>query len=204
MKIVDTRGQSCPAPLIATKRALNETQAGESFIVMTDNQTSFNNLCRFLKDNNAGYSVSETGGVWNLTIISNAANVSKSAAEDFCTEEIPHFSRGNFIVAFSSDKMGQGDDQLGLLLMANFIKAIKDLDILPDKMIFYNKGVTLGSDESPASEHLTEIEKMGVKLYFCGTCLNHYSLEQKVKIGTVSNMFEIAQVMSSAGNIVKP
>jgi selenium metabolism protein YedF len=203
MKIVDTRGQTCPAPLIATKRALKETQVGESFIVMTDNQISFNNLCRFLKDNNTGFSVSETGGVWNLTINSNA-DISKSVAEDSCTEEIPHFSRGNFIVAFSSDKMGQGDDKLGLLLMTNFIKAIKDLDILPDKMIFYNKGVTLGSDESPASEHLTEIERMGVKLFFCGTCLNHYSLEQKVKIGVVSNMFEIAQVMSSAGNIVKP
>ena len=55
MKIVDTKGQLCPAPMIATKRALNEVPSGETFIVQTDNQTSFNNLSRFLKDNNTEF-----------------------------------------------------------------------------------------------------------------------------------------------------
>ncbi len=45
--------------------------------------------------------------------------------------------------------MGDGDEELGHLLMINFIKAIKDLDILPGKMVFYNKGVTLGAEDSP-------------------------------------------------------
>ena len=68
MRIVDTKGQLCPAPLIAAKKALKETAAGESFIVLTDNQTSFNNLSRFLKDNNTKFQVSEKDGVWTLTI----------------------------------------------------------------------------------------------------------------------------------------
>ena len=53
MRIVDTKGQLCPAPLIAAKKALKETTEGESFIVLTDNKTSFDNLSRFLKDNNS-------------------------------------------------------------------------------------------------------------------------------------------------------
>jgi TusA-related sulfurtransferase len=53
MKIIDTKGQLCPAPLIAAKKVLRETVAGESFIILTDNKTSFDNLCRFLKDNKA-------------------------------------------------------------------------------------------------------------------------------------------------------
>ena len=61
MRIVDTRGQLCPAPLIATKRALKETPEGESFMLLTDNQTSFNNVSRFLKDNNTAFQTSE---VW--------------------------------------------------------------------------------------------------------------------------------------------
>ena len=36
MRIIDTKGQLCPAPLIATKKALKETILGESFIVLTD------------------------------------------------------------------------------------------------------------------------------------------------------------------------
>ena len=57
MKIVDTKGQFCPAPLIAAKRALKETITGESFMLLTDNQTSFENLSRFLKDNKAEFQV---------------------------------------------------------------------------------------------------------------------------------------------------
>ena len=75
--------------------------------------------------------------------------MSLTKAEAYCAAEIPHFSQGDFIIVFNSDKMGEGDEELGRLLMTNFIKAIKDLDVLPDKMIFYNNGVKLGSIDSP-------------------------------------------------------
>ena len=60
---------------------------------------------------------------------------------------IAHFEKGNFIIVVSSDKMGEGDDELGYLLMSNFIKAIKDLDRLPGKIVFYNKGVYYCNEE---------------------------------------------------------
>jgi len=59
MRIVDTKGQLCPAPLIAAKKALKETAVGESFEVLTDNKTSFDNLSRFLSDNKAKFLVRE-------------------------------------------------------------------------------------------------------------------------------------------------
>ncbi len=68
MKIVDTRGQSCPAPLIATKRALKDRFGGESFEVFTDSQTALNNISRFLKDNNTEFKIKETDGFWTLTV----------------------------------------------------------------------------------------------------------------------------------------
>ena len=203
MRIVDTKGQLCPAPLIATKRALKETAEGDSFMVETDNQVSLSNLTRFLKDNHTNFSVDEAGGVWTLTITRGEADLNRTKPEDYC-KPIPHFSKGNFVVAFTSDKMGEGDNELGYLLMSNFIKAIKDLDALPSTMVFYNRGVMLGSETSPVAEHLSEIEKMGVILMFCATCVNYYSLEKKIKIGVLSNMFEIAQIMASSGNVIKP
>ena len=204
MRIVDTKGQLCPAPLIATKRALKETQVAESFQVLTDNQTSLNNLMRFLKDNKTEFKIEADGGVWALTITKGVVEETQTRPEDYLMPVIPHFSQGNFVIAFSSDKMGEGDDELGHLLITNFIKAVKDLDVLPGKMVFYNKGVTLGSDDSPVVEHLREIEKMGVGLLLCATCVKYYSLEGKVNIGSLSNMFEIAQVMASTGNVIKP
>ena len=204
MRIVDTQGQLCPAPLIATKRALKETKVSESFQVITDSITSLNNLSRFLTDNNTNFQVVENSGVWTLTITKSTAELVKPKAETYCVSDIPHFTNGNFVISFSSDKMGEGDEKLGDLLMTNFVKAIKDLDELPHKMVFYNKGVLLGSENSPVIDHLKEIEKMGVKLFLCATCVNHYSLEGKITIGTLSNMFEIVQIMASSSNVIKP
>jgi hypothetical protein len=88
--------------------------------------------------------------------------------------------------------------------MTNFIKAIKDLDKLPRKMVFYNKGVTLVTKNSPLIDHLTDLEKMGVELLLCATCVNHYGLSDIYGAGILSNMYTIAEVMASAGNIVRP
>jgi selenium metabolism protein YedF len=204
MRIVDTKGQLCPAPLIATKRALKETPAGDSFIVLTDNQTSLTNVSRFLKDNNTQFTISEKEGIWSLTVIRSTGELPKPNAEEYCAPEVPHFHKGDFVVAISSDKMGEGDTDLGTLLMTNFIKAIHDLDILPSKMVFYNRGVFLGKKDSTVFELLKDLEKMGVSLFLCGTCINHYSLKDSIIIGSVSNMFEITQIMSSSGKVVKP
>lgn len=204
MQIIDTTGQQCPAPLIATKRALKDANTGDSFQIITDNPTAFNNIARFLKDNNTRFSSEESNGIWKLTITKTNSEIVAANPEPYSTDEVPHFSRGDFLIAFSSDKMGDGDEELGHLLMNNFIMAIKDLDVLPRKMVFYNKGVTLGAVGSPVADQLKEIEKMGVTLLFCATCVDFYSLNEKIKIGTLSNMFEIAQVMSSATNIIKP
>jgi selenium metabolism protein YedF len=204
MKVVDTKGQQCPAPLIATRKALKETTIGESFEVLIDNKSSFENVSRFLRDNKTEFKVREKEGVWTLTITKSTSTGPEVNAEDYCTIDIPHFKKGDFVIAFTSEKMGEGDEELGSMLMINFIKAIKDLDILPKKLIFYNNGVKLGASDSPVYGHLKEIESMGVGLLFCGTCVNFYSLQEAVNIGTMSNMFDIAQVMASAGNVVKP
>jgi selenium metabolism protein YedF len=100
--------------------------------------------------------------------------------------------------------MGDGDNELGQLLMSNFIRAIKDLDKLPARMVFYNKGVTLATKASPLIGHLTDLEKMGVELLLCATCVNHYGITDIVGAGTLSNMYTIAEAMVSAGNIVRP
>lgn len=204
MRIVDTKGQLCPAPLIAAKRALNETAAGESFIVLTDNRTSFDNLNRFLKDNKAECNVTESDGIWSLTVTKITTGPVQSKPEEYCDTSIAHFQKGNYVVVISSDKMGEGDAELGHLLMTNFIKALKDIDKLPAKIVFYNNGVKLAVKSSPVIEHLKDLEKMGVELILCATCVNHYSLSNELGVGLVSNIYVIAEAMTTAGNIIKP
>jgi len=204
MRIVDTKGQVCPAPLIAAKRALKETAEGETFRVLTDNQTSFDNLCRFLKDNKADFQVSVSAGVWTMTVTRISGDNVETKVEEYCIPAISHFEKGNYVVAITSDKMGEGDPELGHLLIVNFIKALKDLDKLPQHIVFYNKGVTLAVNDSPVIEIIKDLDKMGVEIHLCATCVNYYKLEKNIAVGTLSNMYSIAEIMASAGNIIRP
>ena len=203
MKTVNTKGQLCPTPLILTKRALNETAQGGSFILIIDNQVSFANVSRYLKDNKITFSVAENNNVWTLTVTKNNKTPIEHKVESYYSNDIPHLQKGDFVISIASDKIGEGDSELGILLMINFIKAIRDLDVLPSKITFYNSGVFLGRKNSPVYDELKDLEKMGVGLYFCGTCINHYSLTDEINTGIVSNMFEIAQILASAGKIIK-
>lgn len=204
MHIVDTCGLTCPAPLIATKRALKDENTGDIFQVITDNSTSFGNISRFLKDNNVSFTYEESEGKWILTVSKSGPVIVTDDATGYCSTGIPHMDKGEYVIAFTSDRMGEGDEDLGRLLIGNFIKSIKDLDVLPSKMLFYNKGVTLGSCDSPFAGELGLLDQMGVTLLFCATCVGHYSLGDKIRAGKMSNMFEIAQAMASASNVIKP
>ena len=204
MKTVDTRGQLCPAPLIATKRALKDTANGGSFLILIDNQNSCANVSRFLKDNNTAFSTVEKDGIWTLSVTKTTGELIKSNAEEYCSTDVPHFQKGDFVVAIASDKMGEGDDELGAVLMTNFIKAVHDLDILPSKMVVYNRGVFLARKDSESAVLLLDLERMGVELFLCETCINHYELQNEISIGTLSNMFEIVQIMASAAKVLKP
>lgn len=204
MRIVDTKGQLCPAPLIAAKRALKESAEGEAFLLLTDNRVSYDNLCRFLRDNKAEFSVSEDSGVWSMTVTKSVNAGIVWPVENYCNTTVAHFEKGDFVVVISNDIMGEGDPQLGRLLLGNFLKALKDLDKLPASVLLYNNGVKIAVEGSELASHLEELEKMGVELLICATCVTHYNLADKISFGKLSNMFVIAQAMAAAGNVLKP
>ena len=204
MRIVDTKGQLCPAPLIAAKKALKKTPRGESFVLITDNKTSFDNLTRFLRDNKAEIQFEELNGTWKITITNTIGEVIKPNAEDYCAPEVAHFEKGDYVVVISSDKMGEGDETLGYLLMTTFINSLKDLDKMPKKILFYNNGVKMITKSSPVIQPLKDLERMGVELMACGTCVNHYGLSDEIGAGIIGNMYSIAEAMALSGKILKP
>jgi len=190
--------------LIAAKKALRDVAVGEYFLILTDNGTSYNNLARYLMDNRTDISTEESEGVWRLTVRKLADFSTKKKAEDYCRPDVAHFEKGDFVIVISSDKMGEGDDELGKLLISNFIKALKDLDKLPGKIIFYNKGVTLALKDSEHIPHLRHLEKMGVEILLCATCVNHFGIADQIGAGILSNMYTIAEAMASSSKVIKP
>jgi selenium metabolism protein YedF len=107
------------------------------------------------------------------------------------------------VVFVASDLFGVGDEPLGRVLMRAFVKTMKELDTQPTKVIFANAGVRLTTAGSDLVEDLQALEREGVQVMSCGTCLDYYHLADSLQVGISSNMFEIATALVEADRVVK-
>jgi intracellular sulfur oxidation DsrE/DsrF family protein len=71
-------------------------------------------------------------------------------------------------------------------------------------MIFINSGVKLTTVDEEAVDAVTMLAERGVEVLSCGTCLQHFGLEQDLKVGKVSNMFEVIETLSAATKVISP
>jgi selenium metabolism protein YedF len=197
---VDARGLVCPKPLIMTKKALGNLAVGQEMEILIDNETSRDNVVRFLKDNGATVDVSTDGGVHRLAVTKSQDSLPHPEAADYCSTSVsrPH------VVCFRSDRMGVGDEDLGSILIQAFVNTIHEVTPLPSHVILYNRGVYLAAEGSALTGPLTELGESGVETVVCGTCVDYYGLRDKIRVGTISNMYEIMQTLTSAGHILSP
>jgi selenium metabolism protein YedF len=204
MKIIDTKGQKCPRPIVETKKALRESRIGETFQVVTDNKTSFANISRFLEDHKIKYSVFEENRIWTFQITNETGEAISTPAKNYCEVKPATDTNNNFAVAVSSELMGQGDDNLGRQLMKSFFVALSCLDGMPSVIAFYNSGVKLALKDSSVIDTLKEIEKKGTEIILCGTCVDHYKIGDRIGIGKIGDMYFITQKLSAACNVLRP
>jgi selenium metabolism protein YedF len=94
-----------------------------------------------------------------------------------------------------SEGLGRGDEQLGSMLMANFLRLLGENQDKPSSMIFWNAGVRLLCQGSQVLEHLKRLEEQGVEVLACTTCLEHFELTDKLAVGKPTNMMKSIQSM---------
>lgn len=202
-KIVDTRGQSCPIPLMLTKKALNDKSHEETFSVLTDDETAKDNIERFLKDNKISFRSKKTEEGFLITI-DKTGNFADGNPEDYCTVPIVFNDKGGHIICIKNNKMGVGPDDLGSILIKGFINTVKEVKPLPEKIIFYNSGVLLTTKDSQIIDSLRELEEIGVIITICGTCADYFNIKEKIEVGTISNMYDISESLAKAAKIIYP
>ena len=67
IKMVDTRGQSCPMPVVMVKNEIEKTKA-KQIEVMTDNNVATENVTRFAQSQGYTVSTSKEGQDFKLTL----------------------------------------------------------------------------------------------------------------------------------------
>jgi selenium metabolism protein YedF len=100
----------------------------------------------------------------------------------------------NLLLVVGSDIMGREED-LGKTLMKAFFETMKVYKQLPHTIFFLNTGVYLTTTNADITGLLQEMEKMGVEIYSCGTCLTKYNLESKLAVGHRGTMNIVVEGM---------
>lgn len=196
---VDARGQICPKPLILTKQALNESAVGTIITVVIDNETSCQNVERFLRDNGLEPQLNHNGRLSTLTFTKRAMELSAPNAVDYC---IP--SSGTYVVALASDTVGRGPAELGAILVKGLIEALKSVTPAPTHLILYSSAILLATDNSPLVDSIRALEQRGIKVLICGTCVDYYQKKSEIHVGTISNMLSILEVQAATGKVIAP
>jgi selenium metabolism protein YedF len=199
--LVDARGEVCPRPLILTKRALGTLVPGQPLRILIDNETSKNNVMRFLVDNGYSPQCTPDGDTFTIGLFGAATALTHPDERAYCTSaasDAPH------VIVIRSNRMGYGDDALGELLLKAFINTIAEVKPLPGTIVFYNSGVLMTVDDSPVMEALRGLEKAGVTLLVCGTCVNFFNVRERIGAGIISNMYTILETVTAAGKVIEP
>ena len=197
---VNAIGDNCPIPVIKTKKAMQEIEGADTIEVLVDNEIAVQNVTKLASG--AGNKVTSekiSDKEFKVTIVMGES-VEVSAEEETCKTDI----RENAVIAIASDCMGNGNDELGKVLIKGFIFAVTQLETLPKAMIFYNGGATITAEGSDSIEDLKHLEAQGVEILTCGTCLNYYGLSEKLQVGSVTNMYSIVEILSGADKVIRP
>ena len=207
---VDAMGDTCPIPVVKTKNAIKELKGSGEVQTLVDNEIAVQNLTKMANQKGYGVKSQKLGeGKYEVTMTISDGNADTIATTGDSAEEeqivcYPDARKKNTVVVLASATMGAGDEELGEILMKGFIYALSQQEDLPKTILFYNGGAHLTCEGSASLDDLKELELRGVRILTCGTCLNFYGLSEKLKVGEVTNMYEIAETMSKASLIVSP
>ena len=230
MITVNAMGDICPIPVVKTKKAMDALTGPEQIEVLVDNETAVRNVMKLAKSSGARaeqeqlaqreYRVLITVGENAVKHSAAAASDGKTASDgnagaDGGSAADPAAAAGaqgapgcasciGTVAAIGSDRMGEGSDELGHILMKSFLFAVTQLDTLPDKMLFYNGGAKLTVEGSECLADLKALEEQGVEIMTCGTCLDFYGLKDKLAVGSVTNMYSIAETLQGAMSVIRP
>ncbi len=216
VKKIDATGLDCPAPVLKTKKAIEQYHS-EKIIITVDNSAAVENVSRFLNYQNYQVSTEVKGNVFAVTGIKketdsdtgsisneNNSNENRSASAEKMGKDIGEkvFDHQKIMVMIASEYMGKGDDELGSKLIKNFIKTLKEMGEDLWRLVFVNGGVKFTIDGSDILPDIKELEENGVHVLVCGTCLNHFKLFERKKVGETTNMLDIVTSMQLAEKVI--
>ncbi|MDR0382877.1 MAG: sulfurtransferase-like selenium metabolism protein YedF [Spirochaetaceae bacterium] len=209
MKTLDMRGQPCPIPVVKAKKTL-AGQNENGVAVLVDNIVAVQNLEKMAKGTGCGFSYVEeeaTGTPLYRVIIVKDAAADLSAYEPQEAAGVTVVTAAEKdgkgpVVLITADSMGRGEEELGRLLIKGFIFSLTQLNPPPEAVVFLNGGARLTTEGANTVPDLKTLEDKGTGIYTCGTCANYYKLTDRLAVGSVVDMMNIASRLGKASAVI--
>lgn len=195
---LDLKGMQCPKPVLETQKAFKDQSITE-FEVIVDNAAARENLKRLADSKGYKYEVKESP---NEIVI----NIKRESGETIVQEEefvaVCDIASdvSNAVLLIKNEFLGDGNDELGKVLMKGFLYTITETKPYPEKVVLLNSAIKLSTVNEETIAHLKKLEEAGTKIYSCGTCLNYYNLADQLKVGVVGNMYDVVESLNSTTN----
>ena len=189
---INAMGLECPQPVIKAKQAINENTKKEDILVRVDNEVAVQNLTRLGQQVGAKVEIKNVSDK-EFTVQFSFA---KEGGGNMLAKE-SNLKLDEYVVALSSDKVGQGADELGGKLAESFVYALTEQDVKPKMILCYNSGVLLTTKNEKTISDMKKLEAQGVEVISCGLCLDYFKLKEELKVGTITNMYRIVEILRS-------
>jgi hypothetical protein len=111
-------------------------------------------------------------------------------------------SDADTVILITRNGMGEADQVLQHKLIATYLNLLVENKSLPAAICFYTEGVYLTVEGSPVLVTLQTLERLGVRLILCSTCVNYYELSEKVRVGIVGGMADILEAQLRASKVI--
>jgi len=105
------------------------------------------------------------------------------------------------VFVLRTDQMGEGDPELGTKILGTCLRKLTSFGDL-EAIVLYNSGVHLATRGSPVAADLVLLDERGVDVLPCGTCVEHYGLQDRLLFERVSNMDEILATLMEADKVI--
>jgi selenium metabolism protein YedF len=196
---LDYSRHQCPYPVVETRKQIL-ANPGASLVVLVGDQAGRDNVSRLATKMGYQTVAIEAGNNFQLTLTPEDSKEQVTQGEPISTTPVT----GKTVIYCGSDRMGDGDDQFGRVLMINFLTTLLEMDPLPDIILFVNSGIDLTTQGSAVLEALRTLESRGVDIASCGLCLDFYQKKNRLAVGRVTNMYEMVEIQCQAGRVITP